>query len=345
MPYYSPTEIERQRALAMQLATEPRQRSGVVGGLADVLKKWGAYRGGVEAAKKEQSNQQLQQDEMNQLLSALRGDPALGMMKPGETPAFQSPAASQLAAQLALQKAMKEPKAPIKVSAGESLVDPNTMKPVYSAPEPVDYNKMFLPDGSFNEQYFNAQAALRQAGKPVTNVNNNMAQDYLSARIADQAKAFADLEKSADSAVKANRALERFIQASANGTEGGAQPIISGLQNFFASFGFNPEQLKSTAVMEQAVGEILGAKMAELGARGLTDKDMEILRQALPRVNTSHEARLQVADILKRSNDSVINDYYSRAQAENQKYPDANFIRPSWFSPDNVDQYLKKYSK
>jgi hypothetical protein len=44
-------------------------------------------------------------------------------------------------------------KSPIKASAGDIFLDPTTYKPLYSAPEKVDYNKAFLPDGSPNTAF------------------------------------------------------------------------------------------------------------------------------------------------------------------------------------------------
>lgn len=163
-----------------------------------------------------------------------------------------------------------------------------------------------------------------------TNVQGPMGDKYLEGRESAQAATMAELEKSAESAYRANQALDRFIASSATGDAGGAQPLITGVKSFLSSFGYDPEGLTDTAVMQQAVGDILGAKMAELGARGLTDKDMEILRQALPRVDISHEARVQVADIIKRANQNTLREYDSQVRFEEETYPQANFRRPSW---------------
>lgn len=154
---------------------------------------------------------------------------------------------------------------------------------------------------------------------------------YLNTRAGDQAKAMTDLEKSAESAFRSNKSLERFIASSAKGDKGAAQPFITGAKNLISSFGYSPEGLSDTNKMEQAIGDILGQKMSELGARGLTDRDMDVLRQALPRVNTSHDARVQIADIIKKSNEYVLSDYATKADKEQQQYPDYQFSRPSWF--------------
>jgi len=114
---------------------------------------------------------------------------------------------------------------------------------------------------------------------------------YAEKRMEGRANSMADLEKTAESAFKSNLALDRFVAASPNGASGAVQPIYTATENFLSSFGYTSDNLKSVALMEQAIGDILGSKMAELGARGLTDKDMEVLRQALPHVEAGLDSR------------------------------------------------------
>ena len=168
------------------------------------------------------------------------------------------------------------------------------------------------------------------SGVNVTNVMAPGENKYVETRAAQQAATMGELEKSAESAYRANQALSRFVASSAAGDAGGAQPLITGVKSFLSSFGFDPAGLTDTAIMQQAVGDILGAKMAELGARGLTDKDMQVLRDALPQVNTSHEARVAVADIIKKANENTLREYDTQVQYEEQTYPEMNFRRPSW---------------
>lgn len=183
-------------------------------------------------------------------------------------------------------------------------------------------------------------------GKPFTkrptasdvNVSANAAvpkgdSKYAENRMGDAAKAMTDLTKSAESAYKANKALDRFTEASKNGTQGGAQPLITGVQNFISSFGYSAESLKDVRQMEQAVGDILGSKMAELGARGLTDKDMEVLRMSLPKVETDRVSRENVVKILKKANENVINEWEGQREQEIATYPELSkrIPEPVWY--------------
>jgi hypothetical protein len=85
--------------------------------------------------------------------------------------------------------------------------------------------------------------------------------------------------------------------------------------------------------MEQAIGDIKNNKMTELGARGLTDKDMEVLAQSLPRVNTDKASRENVVRILKAANNAVISEYENARQEEARIYPELakRIPSPVWY--------------
>lgn len=156
---------------------------------------------------------------------------------------------------------------------------------------------------------------------------------YAEKRLSDAAEQLTAIGKAAESAWKSTQALERFEQASAGGTQGGAQPLITGVQNLLSSFGYTADALKDTRQMEQAIGDILGSKMVELGARGLTDKDMEVLRQSLPRVDTDRGSRANVVSILKKANKATLDEYENARTEEARVYPDlaTRITNPGWY--------------
>ena len=159
--------------------------------------------------------------------------------------------------------------------------------------------------------------------------------EYIKQRRKGQATAFTDLEKAGQSAYNQYNTLDRFIKASEKGFAGGAAPMFAGTANLLSSFGMNiaPEALKDTRIMEQAIGDILGNKMAELGARGLTDKDMEILRQNLPRVETDKGSRVAVAGVLKKASAATLREYENARSEEAKNFPElsARSPTPAWF--------------
>ncbi len=99
MPYTSPSEIERQKALAQNLSGFQRNRADPTGmsGLAQVLNQAQSGHLGRKAASQGAENEEIQSKEMQQLLSA--------MTSGGELPEVSHPASQALVAQLALTKA------------------------------------------------------------------------------------------------------------------------------------------------------------------------------------------------------------------------------------------------
>jgi hypothetical protein len=234
--------------------------------------------------------------------------------------------------------------APKPMLAGGAVIQSNSQAPGFMgklgdvAPTVGDQlrgaNEPFRADGTPNVPVQQFQIGKSRAGASSTNVSVNTGdKKYAEVRGAKRAEAMDDLEKAAQSAAQANDALDRFIEASKTSTQGGAQPIITGVQNFLSSFGYKGEDLKDVRVMEQAIGDILQNKMAELGARGLTDRDMDILRQALPRVATDRTARAEVARIVKTANLAKIDEYARQREEEARIYPEisSRVPEPEWY--------------
>jgi len=162
---------------------------------------------------------------------------------------------------------------------------------------------------------------------------------YADERMKKQAQMMDELSAGAKSAYNESLALDRFIAASPDSTAGGAQPIISGVKNMLSSFGYSDESLVDVSTMSQALGDMKVNKIAQFGARGLTDKDMEIINMSMPRVETSHDARIAVAQILKKIKDSEVQNYIYALDQEKEKHPNvsAGVITPRW-----LDEYQDK---
>ena len=308
--YTSQTELARRQKLMEAMQGRNTTGQGIGGGLANMLR---GYRGGKENAalgQAEAQNESIDNSERQMILNQLKNqtqNAAPGVLKPGESYNFQGKYKD-----FPLQQAMSQQTA--RQNAEAEANKPYTL-------------------GSLQERRVGNQVVASNTNQraPTTNINMPGADNqYIKDRMAAGSENFQSLENSATSAVQANRSLDNFMASSANADAGGAQPLISGVKNFLSSFGFEDAALTDVALMEQAVGQILGQKMEELGARGLTDKDMEVLKSSLPRVNTSHDARMAVADVLKRANENIINEYLREVEYENQDYPDNKFRRPPW---------------
>jgi len=164
------------------------------------------------------------------------------------------------------------------------------------------------------------------------NASNKGDNKYAEKRLGGQAETMIEVEKSAGEAYKKMIALDNFLISSKDSTEGGAQPIISGVKNFLSSFGAEFEGLTDIGQMQQAVAQIKSSYMQELGARGLTDNDMIILGQSMPRVDASREARENVVRILKKSYSKKIDEYENLAKQEKESYIDLKVFTPGWYS-------------
>lgn len=353
---------------AMQPMAMPQQPGVYVSpleGVAKLLKAWGGVKG-MRRADEEQKTlanqvQERRGADMSAFVKALRGREATpgGLVEDASGNVTQAdPIAAQTASQ-SLQQVLPMLQTPEIQQAGlgamlQAIKDEKPKDPKWQVTEKFDANgrpvkvlvnlndpTQTMPFGDAKRPEIlqpgveDAQARVRAAGRPQTTIVNSQPGDdkYLQERRKAQAARFGELEKSAESAYKQIQTLDRFIEASNKGTSGGAQPIISGVQNFLSSFGYTPEQLKDVRVMEQAIGDILGNKMAELGARGLTDKDMEILRQALPRVNVDKDSRIAIAEILKKTAASTLGEYENARAEEERIYPEFSKKTPvqSWF--------------
>ena len=82
--------------------------------------------------------------------------------------------------------------------------------------------------------------------------------------------------------------------------------------------------------MAQAVAGLKADYMKQLGARGLTDQDMKILGEALPRIDSDPQARVDVARILRKEHELAIDEYLYIVDQENRDYPNNRFKRPRW---------------
>lgn len=138
-------------------------------------------------------------------------------------------------------------------------------------------------------------------------------------------------ESSASSAVTTINALERFLQSSPSAAAGGLQPFLTNVKNLLSSLGVSSDSLVNEQKMAAAIDQILIGKMESMGsaARGLTDKDMETLRNSLPRVNTDRTAREEIARIVIKSKANDIEEYRIQRVNESENFPEMARVRPA----------------
>lgn len=174
------------------------------------------------------------------------------------------------------------------------------------------------------------------------NMGKDPSYEYAKERLKKQAAQMDDLEKAAESGYKKIKALDSFMSMNDEAQQGNVQPLITGIQNFLASFGAEFEGLEGVRKQEQAIATIQANYMQELGARGLTDQDMKILGQSLPRVNIDRKSREDVVRILRKAYTNDIEEWAHRRSQEDANYDSlkGKLYNPRWF-----DEYKQNKSR
>jgi len=156
--------------------------------------------------------------------------------------------------------------------------------------------------------------------------------EFVKKNQAEQSEELTKMKGRGHTAWVSNRSLDRFVKESDTAYGGTLAGVMTQAQRFFASFGAEFENLKSADAMTSALNGLMATKFEELGARGLTDPDVKILFAHFPYINTSPESRVNVARILKKSNDYVVRQYSEKLRwiRSPDGYPDSKQQVPSW---------------
>lgn len=138
-------------------------------------------------------------------------------------------------------------------------------------------------------------------------------------------------ESSASAATSTINSLNRFLEASPSASAGGLQPLFTNVKNLLSSLGISADSLVNEQKMSAAIDQVLLGKMESMGsaARGLTDKDMEMMRNSLPRLNTDRRAREEIAKIIMKSKANDLEDYRVRRVNESENFPEMARVRPA----------------
>lgn len=182
--------------------------------------------------------------------------------------------------------AMNKPKAPIKLGKNDRLFDPNDLtKPIVdAAPEPVDYNKPYLPDGRPNEAY---QAyTLRNARAGAPSISMNTEKGYaatVAGKLAENDAAVLDAARSAPQRIQSAQAVLKILDTQAPITGTGANARLA-LDKALSTAGLvDGKNVVSTENLasELAAQTLDAIKSSGLGSgQGFTDKDRQFLEKA-----------------------------------------------------------------
>ena len=136
-----------------------------------------------------------------------------------------------------------------------------------------------------------------------------------------------DMKKAAESGVMILQelpGLKARIQSDAGVIAGAGASIEERAVAWARKAGMNvnvPKLINSQGI-DNAVANIMAGYMKSLGARGLTDKDMEVLKDSMVSRNMEPEAMLQALDDIGYRNQRFVDQYQARLPELQKRYPD-----------------------
>jgi hypothetical protein len=129
----------------------------------------------------------------------------------------------------------------------------------------------------------------------------------------------------ATNAARIDAKLAEMEDATKRGTFTGAMaPNATGAAQFMSSFGINvkPEELANTRTFEAASNQlVLDFMAANGGARGFTENETKMLRDAFPKIIDSPAARAQIAQLLRNRGKQDVRDYNDAVKTYKTTYP------------------------
>lgn len=148
---------------------------------------------------------------------------------------------------------------------------------------------------------------LARARASATKVDVNTAgppglSDYAKKSMELAAPQLAAYQEQAGKAVKTVRQIDATLAASQKGLTGMLAPGALGATAFLRSFGIElaPEVISDTRAFESAVNQNIIAWMANMGgARGFSEKESLILKDAFPKLIDSPAARKQILNLMR----------------------------------------------
>lgn len=222
-------------------------------------------------------------------------------------------------------ESMRKDNSPIKLGAGEALVDHRTYKPLYTnlkedtTPSAIkEYN--FAAQQGYGGSFQQFQLEQRQAGASRTNLNVNTGAKAFETELGKlDAKQLGDYRDAAQTAQGTLQTISNLEAAEKQGaySGGGASTklavgsIINGLT------GATPKGFVGSQVYNAEANKLVLDHIKVLGTNP-SNADREFIEKTVPQLNTSAEARQQMTDFMARKANQAI-DTYGRADGYARK--------------------------
>ena len=211
-----------------------------------------------------------------------------------------------------------------KAKSGTSMQTDDTKEYEYYVNQATAANQ--TPDS-----FYDWQIKMRRASVPQAETD-----PFLVSYAKNQATAYDEMAKSAVSGIEIIDNLNNMKTVQNDSLHGGLAEAGKQVGNMLASVGVTADWITATNLTERASNDILRGYMVKLGARGLTDKDMDILRSSLPTFKTDKHAQSEIIRIIKKGVENNINDYATMSKRYSEQYPNNHFsLHPA------VERYQK----
>jgi len=200
-----------------------------------------------------------------------------------------------------------------------------------------------------NSETLNNIATTQTATKTAATVAEQKQQDAIALKQADIDMTSAGImydegNKAAKTASANIQTLERMAMYSDDAPEGALANLEQLFTSTLNSFGLRVGQGTAGEMIAQGAAQMLGNKITELGAKGLTDKDMEVLRTISPDMLNSKDGRDKIGRILIKLEKSRIFEQMDRFYRLDEIQQGHKGGRPSWMNQwqPQYDLHLKK---
>jgi hypothetical protein len=226
------------------------------------------------------------------------------------------------AVKLNAMQTMRKDRSPLKVSRGETLVDPTTMRPIYSAQEEPKYQ--FAPNGRIVDMnnpdltqtyrsapegmewengqlkslpgFISMKSQIAAAGRPVVNVNTKQEAEESKAVGKYFGEQYADIQKAGLSAGGKINRVQRLNQLLSGVDTGKLTPIGVELASTAQSLGFNIDKKLGNKQAAEALANEMALELRNpSGGAGMpgamSDADREFLKRMTPGLEKTPEGR------------------------------------------------------
>lgn len=196
------------------------------------------------------------------------------------------------------------------LTVGGAVIDPDTMKPVYTTPEKINPNQPFMmvdgkPVANPAYQAYEMEKASRGASRVTTNVDARNFNTQESEQSKTYGKALGEMRGEVTRAgFEAPGKLARLdrMEKLLQGIDGGAAaPAMADIASFAQSFGIKIDPKLGNKQAAEALAREMAGSLRQPGTGPMTDKDFENFLRQVPSLSKTAEGRKQIMGTMRQA--------------------------------------------